>query len=101
MPRTGWHFCLLYESPVNQIQRPESQVIPNGRRHVDPGAMIEIRRRPLLTEHIRRMICAERSHVLPPGITSFEPMANLKPVAFAYALVRTAKAFNKPWHHFG
>jgi hypothetical protein len=58
-----------------------------------PGAMIEIRRRPFLTEHIRRIICAERSHVL-PGTTGFEPMADLKPAAFAYALVRTGKAFN-------
>src|SRR6266403_1342006 len=63
--------------------------------------MIEIGRRPLIAEHICRMVGAERSHILPSGITHFEPMADLKPAAFAYAAVRTTKAFNKPWHYFG
>jgi hypothetical protein len=62
--------------------------------------MIEIRRWPFLAKHIRRMISAERSNVLPLGITGFEPMADLEPAAFAHALIRTAKAFNKPWYYF-
>ena len=65
---------------------------------VDPSGMIQIRRWSRIAEYIRPQVRAERSHVLPLGITGFEPMADLNPAAFAYALVRTAKRFNKPWH---
>src|SRR5258708_24822119 len=60
--------------------------------------MIEIGRRPFAGKHICRMIGAERSHILPLGVAHFEPMADLKPASFAYALVRTAKRFDEPWH---
>src|SRR5882724_8078003 len=60
--------------------------------------MIEIRRRPLIAEYIRRQIRTERSYVFPLGITGFGPMADLKPAAFAYAVRCTAKRFNKPRH---
>src|SRR5437660_6065148 len=98
-PRTRRHIADFHELPVSHVGRCQPQIIANRWGDIQPGSMVKIRLRPLIPEHILKMIGPERPAIFPLGIANAIALTNGDPAITAYRLALTRVGLLKPWNH--
>jgi len=75
-PRARRHLAEFGESPVACIFVPKAEEVADGRRHVQTGALIQIRSWTFVAKHILPVIGAERAAIFPLSVTDSVPVTD-------------------------
>src|SRR6266480_2360257 len=95
-PGTAWHFIEIHEPPIGDVSWFQSEVIADGRRNIEPGAFVQVRFWPVVTENVLPVVGAEWSGVLPLRIRGSIAFADRDPSVFASRYGRSLVPFFKP-----
>ncbi len=79
----------------------EAEIIAHRRRDIEPGATVEVRLGPLVSEDVFPMIGAKRARILPLRVDGAVAFADRDPAAFANRDARSAIGFLEPRHDPG
>jgi hypothetical protein len=95
-PRSRRHLTKFDEPPVTGVFAPKAKVVPDGRRHIEAGTLIQIRSWTFVAKHILPVIGTEGAAILPLGITNSISVSNGEPSTLEYGLAITDKRLLEP-----
>ena len=87
------HFDKL---PVGHVSRLQAEIIADRRRHIETGAVVQVRLRPLALENVLEMIGAKRPAIFPLRVSGAVALANGNPAMLANGLARLAVSLFEP-----
>src|ERR1700731_2630277 len=83
-PGSGSHFPEIDKFPVAGVDVAQAQVVAYCRRHIKPGALVQIRSRAFVAKNILPVISGEWSAVFPLGVANAVIMADRDPTTFEH-----------------
>src|ERR1051325_9261598 len=95
-PRTIRNIAHLNKFPIRHVHWSQAQVIPHGRRNIEPGTLVQVRLGAIISENIFPMIRSERAAVAPLRETNAVALANRDPTIPTDALSVALKGLREP-----
>ena len=93
-----WNIARFDKLPVGYVCGLQPKIIADRRRNIQSGAAVCIRFGSLISENVLKIICSERTTILPLRVTNPVAFANGDPMILAKGLARRSMGLSKPWN---